>query len=385
MVGLMANAKRFFEDIEQYIVNFSTPKSTAISVVFWIIVAFAISCLICAIVIKDEKQRILCRKILGLVFSALVLSIIITFLVLEGKEAKDDGMSAMLFAPLSVFAAVLVGVVVLNLFKHNRVVKIISISLLVASIIAVIVCISIYYSSGDALDFNWISSEDVNTLGLWLSSIGLIVLIVLVAVFTDKEKSLRFDVKSLAYAGVLGGLSFALSYIRLFKMPMGGSITLASILPIMLYSYMFGTKKGVILGMAMGILQAVQDPWILHPAQFLLDYPIAFASFGLAGCLANAKLLKHHGVKLLLGGIIAGSLRFLAHFFAGIFAFAAYADLEKFSSVYAYSAVYQVSYVLPDTALAVVLGFLLLLSKSFTKTMLSASSKKEKKTQTEGE
>ena len=66
-------------------------------------------------------------------------------------------------------------------------------------------------------------------------------------------------------------MSFALSYVRIFRLPMGGSITFASMLPFMLYSYMYGTKKGVLAGLVYGVLQAVQDPWIIHPAQFALD------------------------------------------------------------------------------------------------------------------
>lgn len=371
--------------IKQFIINFSTPKSTAVSISFWLILAFAITFVVCVLAIKDEKKRTLCNKILFVCFSVLVLGIIATFLALEGKEAKEDEMSPMLYIPLSIFAIILVVTVILNVTMKKKFVKIITASILCASIISVIICLSVYYSNGDALVNNWLDGEQVNTLGLWLSSVGLLVLIVLLAIFTDKEKDLHFDAKTIAYAGVLGALSFALSYVKIFKMPMGGSITLASVIPIMIFAFMFGTKKGVILGAVMGIMQAIQDPWILHPAQFLLDYPIAFASFGLAGCLSNVKLIKHHGIKFLLAGIIAGSLRFISHFFAGVFAFGAYADLDKFSSAYAYSAVYQVSYVLPDTAIALVLGFLLMLSKSFTKVMLSATAKKEKKTQTAGQ
>ena len=373
------------DKIQQFIVNFSSPKGIAIGLGFWFTIAFAIVAIICALALKDEKQKRLSRVILSILFACFALAIITTFLVLEGKEAKEDGMSAMLYAPLTVFAVVLVATLILNLTIPKKLVKIITFSILCLSILAVIICLSVYYASGDALEFNWIEAGQVNNLGLWLSVAGLIVLIVLLAIFTDKEKALHFDVKSLAYAGVLGGLSFALSYIRMFKMPMGGSITLASVLPIMIYAYMFGTKKGVILGAVMGILQAIQDPWILHPAQFLLDYPIAFSTFGLAGCLANVKGLKHHAVRFLIAGIFAGSLRFISHFFAGVFAFAAYADLEKFGSVYAYSAVYQVSYILPDTAIAVVLGCLLMLSKSFTKVMIQATSTNTKKAKTENE
>lgn len=373
MNQLMAEAK-------QSIVNFSSPESSAISVTFWVIVAFVLSSLICVFAIKDDKQKLIARKVLIIVATVLTLGVIATFLGLKGVDAKEDGMKPILYAPFIVFAVVLIATVIVNLFKPTKIAKIATGVLLGLSIIAVIICMSVYYATGDALEFNWLTKADVNSLGLWLGSAGLILLIALVAIFTDKEKSLHFDVKSLAYAGVLGGLSLALSFVKVFKMPMGGSITLASVLPIMIYAYVFGSKKGVILGAILGILNAIQDPWILHPAQFLLDYPIAFASFGLAGCLAKVDKIKQYSVKFLIGGIIGGCLRFMSHFFAGVFAFGSYAT-ENFSNAYAYSAAYQATYVFPDTAIAVVLGFLLMLSRSFTKMMLNVNPKSEKKIQ----
>ena len=156
---------------------------------------------------------------------------------------------------------------------------------------------------------------------------------------------------------------------------MGGSITLASMLPIMIFAYIFGTKKGIILGAVMGLLQAVQDPWILHPAQFMLDYMLAFACFGLSGCFAKLNI-KYHNVKFLLGGITAGLLRFMSHFFSGAFAFGSF-GLEEFNSIYLYSLVYNVSYVLPDALIAIVVGVILFSSKSFTKIALAVKGVKK--------
>ena len=40
-----------------------------------------------------------------------------------------------------------------------------------------------------------------------------------------------------------------------------------------------------------GVLQAVQNPWLIHPAQFILDYPVAFAAIGLGGIFTKIKKL----------------------------------------------------------------------------------------------
>ena len=362
-------------ELTQYFTNFDSAENIARGVCLWAIIAYIVAVIVCLFAVKGEKQRKVAKIVLSAVCAVLVVGIIATFLVFNGQEAKELNLLPLLYVPMIVFCVTLVASIIAIILKPNKIVKIVSGIALLLSIIAVIVCLSIYYESGASLELNWIEAENVNTLGLWLGAVGILVIIVLVAIFTDKEKGLDFDTKSLAYAGVLGGLSFALSYVRILKMPMGGSITLASMLPIMLYAYIFGTKKGIILGAVMGLLQAVQDPWILHPAQFMLDYMLAFACFGLSGCFAKLNI-KYHNVKFLLGGITAGLLRFMSHFFSGAFAFGSF-GLEEFNSIYLYSLVYNVSYVLPDALISIVVGVILFSSKSFTKIALEVKGVKK--------
>ena len=66
------------------------------------------------------------------------------------------------------------------------------------------------------------------------------------------------NTKRLVYGALCIALSFALSYVKLFSMPMGGSITLCSMLPLMLYAYRFGTPAGLLAGLAYGLLQLIQ-------------------------------------------------------------------------------------------------------------------------------
>ena len=161
-------------------------------------------------------------------------------------------------------------------------------------------------------------------------------------------------------------MSFALSYIKLWDMPAGGSVTLVSLLPVMLYSVMFGAKKGVAVGFTYGVLQAVQDPWLIHPAQFLLDYPVAFSAAGLAGVLKNAKLLPQ--IKFTLGALVAGTMRFICHVLSGALAFEAYAEGQN---PWIYSLGYNV-YVFVDIALVIAAGILLFSSKAFCKQVQKA-------------
>lgn len=66
-------------------------------------------------------------------------------------------------------------------------------------------------------------------------------------------------------------------------MPNGGSITLASMLPLMVYSNRYGAKYGVMAGVVYGFLQYIQKPEMTHWIQMLVDYPIAFGVIGLGG------------------------------------------------------------------------------------------------------
>ena len=65
------------------------------------------------------------------------------------------------------------------------------------------------------------------------------------ALIVDSKGNLTFDAHSIALAGICVSLSFGLSFIKLWEMPYGGSVTLVSMLPIMIYSYTYGMKKGI--------------------------------------------------------------------------------------------------------------------------------------------
>lgn len=131
-----------------------------------------------------------------------------------------------------------------------------------------------------------------------------------------KRKNQQFTTKMLVYGSLCLALSFVLSYIKLFSWPQGGSITPASMLPIMIFASMFGVIPGIIVGVAYGLLQLIQDPFVIHWAQLFLDYPLAFGAIGLAG------LFKHN---LVLSSLVGGFSRFVFSFISGFVFFASYA------------------------------------------------------------
>ncbi len=232
------------------------------------------------------------------------------------------------------------------------------------SLIATGVLIAVYYDLKFKND-GYYNSETatVNQPVLYITAGILIVTLIALAFILDRDKK-PLDTRCIAMAGITVAMSFGLSYIKLFELPQGGSVTLFSLLPIMIFSYLYGTKKGVFVCLIYGVLQAVQDPWIIHPAQFILDYPVAFASIGISGLFKGVKKLeKLPQITFLLGGILAGVLRFICHVLSGVFAFSAYA--EGLNS-WIYSLGYN-SFVFVDIAIVLVIGVIVFSSKAFIK------------------
>jgi len=166
------------------------------------------------------------------------------------------------------------------------------------------------------------------------------------------ESKVTFSTKIIAEIVVFVSLATVLSYIKVFSLPQGGSITAASMVPIIWLALRRGPKVGLFAAAVYGLVQLVIGPYIFHPAQVLLDYPIAFGMLGLAGFFQKRPFL---GVNV---GIIG---RFLAHFFSGIIFFADYAPKGMHPAIY--SAVYNGGYLLVELVISIYVVYLLQESK----------------------
>lgn len=163
-------------------------------------------------------------------------------------------------------------------------------------------------------------------------------------------KSCRWNARSLTYAAMAIALSCILSYIRLYRFSFGGSITLCSMLPVMLCAVAQGPARGVIIGCAYGLLQLIQDFYVAHPVQLLLDYPLAFAMLGLAGLVNYIPLPDR--AKLPAAVLIASCGRFVMHLISGAVFFGSYAAPGQ--TAIAYSFLYNIGYMGPDAAFCLI-------------------------------
>lgn len=193
--------------------------------------------------------------------------------------------------------------------------------------------------------------EDVTLTGWILLAVLIACAAALLMIARSKQK---WTPQMLANAAICMALSFVLSYIRLFKLPQGGSVTPASLLPILAFAYYYGTVPGLVVGIAYGFLQMIQDPWIVGAVQAALDYPLAFGCIAFAGVVGT--LQRKHGFNELvgwLGGVAAAGLgRFVCHVLSGVVFFAEYAEGSGLSPM-VYSLSYN-SFVFVDLAICLV-------------------------------
>ena len=167
--------------------------------------------------------------------------------------------------------------------------------------------------------------------------------------FKSESKTV-WSTKMLALGAVCMALSNVLSMIKLFDMPQGGSVTPASMLPLMLFAYVYGVGPGMTVGAVYGVMQFMIEPYFLSVPQMLLDYPIAFAMVGLAGLFSKN---ENRALGLSLGVVLGSLGRFVAAVLSGVVFFAEYAGDQN---PWVYSIGYNGAYMLPECIICVVLA-----------------------------
>lgn len=178
-----------------------------------------------------------------------------------------------------------------------------------------------------------------------ITVIALLILISLGASY-QHSRSRKLTTKQLVFSSAAIALAMVTSMIKLFEMPMGGSVTLLSMLFLVLIGYWYGPYAGVMAAASYGLLQFAIEPIFYTLPQMLTDYPLAFGALGLSGFFRNQK----HG---LVKGYIAAVLgRYFFSFLSGIIFFAAYAPDTMAAPVY--SLVYNGSYLGAEAVITLV-------------------------------
>lgn len=197
------------------------------------------------------------------------------------------------------------------------------------------------------------SSEGVYNLtqmGYTAIIIGGIILFLLGNIIFNKET--KMSIKQVAVSGMAVALAFFTSNIKLISMPMGGSVTMFSMLFICLIGYWYGTVAGIASAVAYGFLQLVIDPYIISLPQLIIDYICAFGALGLSGVFSKSKYGLYKGYVLGVFG------RFVFAFISGWIFFGMYAKDYGFNHAYTYSFNYNISYLGLECFLTLIILFL---------------------------
>ena len=128
----------------------------------------------------------------------------------------------------------------------------------------------------------------------------------------------KLTTKMLVMIAMCTAVAFVLNSIKIYSFPVGGSVSLCSMMPIMLLAALFGTRAGLLGGVILGLLSIMNGAYIIHPVQFLLDYFLPYMCLGLAGLggyqnkgklllAAVFALLCSVGCNILSGAIFFGS------------------------------------------------------------------------------
>ena len=184
------------------------------------------------------------------------------------------------------------------------------------------------------------------------------------------------EIKMLTESAIMLALAFALSSAKLFEMPLGGSVTVASMLPIMVISFRWGSRAGLATSFLYSITQALQalaagnvfpycegiDTLIIC---IVFDYIFPFTILGLAGVFVDK--LKSKNAEMILGASFVVFLRFCSHFLTGVYIWGQWAPDGM--GKYLYSLLYNGGFLGVDFAILMAVLVLILKSDEMKKLM----------------
>ena len=205
---------------------------------------------------------------------------------------------------------------------------------------------------------------------------------------TEQTKRLTTSAVMLALAMVLAMVCALIPFLNL---PFGGGFTVASMLPVVIISYMYGMKWGFFSAAIYSVIQIVMDLYLgkgstimalfmpnsedfmgfgAAVAILIIDYLVAYTLLGFGG--AFRKVIKNKALALTLGVVLALSLRYIAHIVSGYIFYGAWAEwffsqenfyaiggwiLEHFSGnalALIYSIFYNGLYMIPEIVITAV-------------------------------
>ena len=172
----------------------------------------------------------------------------------------------------------------------------------------------------------------------------------------------KMNVRALTECSVMIALSVVLGFIEVAKMPYGGSVTPASMFPIVIAAYRHGLGWGIGAATANSLVQLISgvkyfsyfSTWQSIVARIVFDYIVAFAVFGIAG-IFKGKMKQN--LSIALGATLASFVRYLCHVISGATIWAGLSIPS--GAALAYSLGYNATYMIPETVILVAVSLYL--------------------------
>ena len=194
---------------------------------------------------------------------------------------------------------------------------------------------------------------------------------------TTTMSSNREMILTIVTGGIALALAFVLSQIKLFELPNGGTVTPASILPIVIFAMAFGPGWGFVVAVIFSLLQLIGG-WLVTPFQVLLDYTLGYSAYGLIGFAAQARAkriairnpLKRFANAGLFRAIIFTVLAYVVRWFCSVLSGVIfYAEYAGDMNPWIYSMIYNGSFLSLDLLVLLVVMIILyvVLMKAYKK------------------
>ena len=183
---------------------------------------------------------------------------------------------------------------------------------------------------------------------------------------------------ALTQSAIFIALATVLSFLPVYEMPMGGSVTLASMLPILFIGLKFGYKWGLASSGIYAFIQLMQalikGNVFIYCTTFgtvlicvLFDYIVPF---GILGLSAFAKPTEGKKLSIIKASITFGvlvAIRFICHYITGVAIWGQWAPDGM--GKYLYSLIYNGQYMLPELIITLVISVLLMSSSQIEKNL----------------
>lgn len=200
----------------------------------------------------------------------------------------------------------------------------------------------------EIIDEEWGNYFELTGAGYGVLVAVMVAILLIGCMISNADGKKKISTKALVFSAMSIALAMVTSMIKLIDMPMGGSVTLCSMLFACLIGYIFGLRTGLMAAIAYGFLQLVVDPYIISIPQMFTDYIFGFGALGLSGIFSD----KKNGM---LRGYLLGVLgRYFFTFLSGMIFFGSNAASYNMS-VPVYSLVYNGAYLIPEALITVVI------------------------------